>query len=108
MVAGHHKPSAADDFADLARRDLTVVIVEDPDVGAEYRLADRLELALEVLGVKNRDQPFVEPIERDEMAVELAGDPALHIRGGGRAAAHQRLEAVGSERAALRIAEQPL
>jgi hypothetical protein len=42
------------------------------------------------------------------MAVELAGEPALHVRGERGAAAHQRLEAVGSERAALRIAEQPL
>src|ERR1019366_8336759 len=81
MVAGHHKPSAADDFADLARRDLAVVIAEDPDVGAEYRLADRLELALEVLGLKNRDQPLGEPIELDQMAVELAGEPALPLRG---------------------------
>src|ERR1019366_8097921 len=63
MVAGHHKPCVADDFADLARRDLAVVIADDPDVGAEYRLADRLELALEVLGLKNRDQPLGEPVE---------------------------------------------
>ena len=48
-VAGHQRRAAVDDLADLARRDVVHVVVDDPRLDVGDRLADRADLAHRVL-----------------------------------------------------------
>ena len=79
VVTAHHEARPADDLTGFARGQFAAGLVDDPEVGARHRLADRGRLRQHVLRVERGDDALGQPIEFDQPAAELGGDPPLQV-----------------------------
>ena len=80
MVAGHHVRRGTDDLTGFAGFEHRIVVAENREPLAGRGPADRLDVRHHVFGRQDRDEPFRQAVQFDEVSRQTVHDRALQRR----------------------------